>query len=116
MKQYSTVDHYIAAQPEQSKVVLETIRAAVLQIVPEAEEVISYQMPAFKFKGMLLWYAAFQKHYSLFPYGETIVAFKDKLKSYELSKGTIRFTYEKPVPVKLIKEIARFRLKRNLEK
>ncbi len=115
-KRNSPVDAYIAAQPESIRATLEKLRQTIIKAAPGAEEVISYQMPAYKFHGMLVWFAAAKNHYGLYPYANTILVFKDKLKPYELSKGTIRLPYDKPVPVKLVTEIIKFRIKINLEK
>jgi len=112
----TTIDEYIDAQPNEIRPVLRKLRDAIKKAAPESEEVISYQMPAFKFYGMLVWFGASKNHYGLYPYSKTIEIFKDKLTSYELSKGTIRFPYNKPVPVKLITEIIKFRVKENEEK
>ncbi len=113
---FSTVDEYLAAQPEQVRTVLKKLRQIIKKAAPGAEEVISYRIPAFKFHGMLVWYAGFKDHYSLFPFAATLHVFKDKLKPYELSKGTIRFPLNKPVPVKLVTEIVKYRVKENLDK
>jgi uncharacterized protein YdhG (YjbR/CyaY superfamily) len=112
----NSIDEYLEAQPEVARTVLEKIRQLVKEEVPGAEEVISYQMPAFKFHGILIWFAGFKNHYGIYPYSKTIEAFKEKLKAYEISKGTIRLPYDKPVPVKLIRDIVKFNLRENLEK
>jgi len=116
MKNISTVKEYIALQPAKVRTTLEQLRQTIRKAAPEAEEVISYQMPGFKFYGMLVWYAVTKNHYGLYPMANAIRVFKDKLKEYELSKGTIRFPIDKPLPVKLITEIVKFRVKENLEK
>jgi len=82
-----------------------------------AEEILSYGMPAFRFHSMLVYYAGFKNHYSLFPASSTVFKkFEDRLKNYVTSKGTIQFPLDKPVPVKLISDIIKFRMKENLEK
>ncbi|MBA2611061.1 MAG: DUF1801 domain-containing protein [Bacteroidetes bacterium] len=113
-EQFSSVDQYIAAQPSHAKKILESIRTIIKKAVPKGEEVISYQMPAVKFHGMLIWYAVFKDHYSIFPKTKAIVAFKDKLKLYEVSKGTIKFPIDKTVPIKLITDIVKYRVKENI--
>ncbi len=85
--------------------------------MPEAEEAISYQMPAFKFHGGLMCFSAFKNHYSLFGATHSIQrAFKKELSRYEVTKGTIRFPLDEPVPVKLIRDIAMYRAKENMER
>src|SRR5882762_6685005 len=101
----TTIDEYIADQPIAIRPIMEKLRGIVKKNAPGAMEVISYGMPAYKLHGMLLYFAAFTNHYSLFAFPSAIVAFKDKLEGYELSKGTIKFPLNKPVPVKLITEI-----------
>ena len=115
-KQFTTVDGYLALQPEKVRAMLEKLRQVIKKAAPGAEEVISYQMPAFKFHGMLVWYAAFKNQYGLYPLPKTLEVFKDKLAPYELSKGTVRFPFNKPVPVKLVTEIIKYRVKENTEK
>jgi len=90
---------------------LQKVRAAIRSALPkEATEVISYQIPAFKYKVTLMWYAAFSKHCSLFPGASVIAAFKDELKDYRLSKGTIQFPVDKPLPATLVKKLVKARL------
>jgi uncharacterized protein YdhG (YjbR/CyaY superfamily) len=115
-KEFKTVDEYIASFPETIIKGLEQIRQTVRKTAPDAEECISYQMPAMKYHGILLYYAAFTKHYGLYAMPGAIKEFKDKLTPYELSKGTIRFPYTKPLPIKLITDIVKFRVKENLAK
>ena len=87
------------------------IRAAIRAAVPsEASEVISYGMPAFKYKQVVVWFAAFSDHCSLFPTAAVIEAFKDELKSFSISKGTIQFPTNKPLPSALVKKMVKARL------
>jgi len=108
---FKSVDEYIAAQPEPGQTVLGSVRSAIRKALPKAEEVISYKMPAYKLRGgVVLYFAGWKQHYSLYPAGDRlVVAFKDELTPYKISKGTIRFPLGKPVPVKLIERIAKFR-------
>ena len=115
-KRPTTIDEYIAEQAPSVRPFMEKLRQIINKNAPDAEEVISYGMPAYKFHGMLLYFSAFTNHYSLFAFPDAIIAFKDKLKDYELSKGTIKFSYNKPVPVKLITEVVKFKVKENLNK
>ncbi|MGZ4900609.1 MAG: iron chaperone [Candidatus Angelobacter sp.] len=106
-----TVDEYLARVPEPARNALTKIRAAIRSAVPpEATETISYRMPAFKHKRTLVWYAAFSNHCSLFPTAAVIEAFKDELKGFSTTKGTIHFPLDKPVPVALIKKLVKARV------
>jgi uncharacterized protein YdhG (YjbR/CyaY superfamily) len=111
------VDEYLAGVPEPARSTLNKIRATIRSTLPpEATETISYQMPAFKHKGVLVWYAAFSNHCSLFPTASVIEAFKDELKGFSLSKGTIQFTTDKPLPAALVKKLVKARVAQNESK
>ncbi len=107
-----TVDEYLARVPEPARTALNKMRATIQSVVsPEATETISYRMPAFRSsKGVLVWYAAFSDHLSLFPTASVIEAFKNELKTFSTSKGTIHFPTEKPLPIALIKKIVKARV------
>lgn len=106
-----TVDDYLAAVPEPARSTLNKVRSTIRSVVPkEAEEVISYGIPAFKYSKVLVWYAAFANHCSFFPTAAVIAKFKDELKSYKISKGTIQFPTDKPIPAALLKKIVKERL------
>jgi uncharacterized protein YdhG (YjbR/CyaY superfamily) len=106
-----TVDEYLARVPEPARSTLEKMRAAIRSVVPrEATETISYRIPAFKHNVVLVWYAAFAAHVSLFPTASVIAAFKDELAEFKTSKGTIHFPTGKPLPIALIKRIVRARV------
>ena len=106
-----TVDDYFAQLPEPARRTLGKMRAAIRSEVPRASaEVISYQIPAFRHKQVLVWYAAFANHYSLFPTAAVIDAFADELKDFDVSKGTIKFPADKALPIELIKKIVRARV------
>lgn len=106
------IDEYLEKLGDDERNELLRIRRLVKQIVPEAEEAISYSMPAFKFKGKyLIAYAAFKDHLSLFPTPGPIEELKDKLGNFKLAKGTIQFTPSSPIPEALIREILSSRLK-----
>jgi uncharacterized protein YdhG (YjbR/CyaY superfamily) len=115
-KEFKSIDEYIEAQPTNVRASLKMLRQTIKKAAPEAEEVISYQMPAFKFHGILVYFAVFKNHFSFFPTSSAIKSFKEKLKSYERSKGTIKFPLDKPIPVKLVTEIVKFRVGENLDK
>jgi len=107
------VGAYIAGFPRPVQTALRRVRSSVRKAVPEADEVISYQIPAYKLDGKpVIYFAAFKEHYSIYPSNARLAAaFKDELAGYEMSKGTIRFPLSEGVPVKLIGDIARFRAK-----
>lgn len=107
----NSVDEYIAAQPKPVQAKLEQVRAAIRKAVPEAVEVIGYGMPGYKLDGKpMLYFAAFQQHYSLFAASGTFfAALEEELEGYETRKGTVHFPLERPVPVKLIGRIAKLR-------
>ena len=87
------------------------MRAAIRSALPkEATEVISYRIPAFRYKRVLVWYAAFSDHCSFFPTAAVIESFKNELKAYPLSKGTIQFPTDKPLPAALVKKMVQARL------
>ena len=105
------VDEYLADVPEPARSTLKKVRAAIRSAVPaEATECISYGMPAFKHKGVLVWFAAFSDHCSLFPTASVIEAFKKELKGFSTSKGTIHFPTDKPLPVALVKKLLKARV------
>ena len=110
------VDDYIAKQPEKYRATLELLRKSIKKAAPKAVEAISYQMPAFKFNGILVWYAAYKNHYGFYPMANAVKVFSEKLKTYDCDKGTIRFPVDKPLPLDLITEIVKFRVEENLNK
>jgi len=115
-KTYASVDAYIADAPRQVQSHLKLLRQIIRKHAPDAEEVISYNMPAYKFHGMLAYFAAFQQHYSLFAMPSAIRMFQDKLKGYKVSTGTIQFPFDKPLPGRLVTQIIKFRVQENLAK
>ncbi len=113
---FKTIDEYIATFPPNIQAILQQIRQTIHETAHNAEETISYQMPAFKQNGVLVYFAAFKDHIGFFPTGSGVEAFKDKLSAYKTSKGTIQFRLDKPVPLDLIKEIVQFRVNENQKK
>jgi uncharacterized protein YdhG (YjbR/CyaY superfamily) len=106
-----TVDAYLARIPQPARGTLQKVRATIRSAVPPGTtEVISYGIPAFKYKGPLVWYAAFAKHCSFFPTARVIEAFKNELKGFATSKGTIQFPVDKPLPATLVKAMVKARL------
>jgi uncharacterized protein YdhG (YjbR/CyaY superfamily) len=111
------VDEYLAGVPEPARSTLNKMRAAIRSAVPpEATETISYGMPAFKHKGVLVWFAAFSTHCSLFPTAAVIETFKNELKGFSTSKGTIHFPTDKPLPTALVKKLVKARVAQNESK
>ena len=91
---FKTVDQYLSALPENVRSILEGLKKTIKQAAPQAEEVISYNMPAFKLNGMLVWYAAYKEHIGLYPTSSAYEVFKDELAGYKTSKGAIQFPVE----------------------
>ncbi len=112
-----TPDEYLAQLPEPARSTLQHVRKVIWSVVPkETTEVISYRIPMFKFNGMLVGYAAFKNHCSLFPTGSGVLdRFEKELKGYRTSKGTIQFPPDKPLPDALIKKIVKARVAENKE-
>jgi uncharacterized protein YdhG (YjbR/CyaY superfamily) len=115
-KPITTIDEYIAAFPEETRKSLEVMRATIKKAAPEAEEKISYQMPTFVLKGNLVHFAAHKNHIGFYPTPSAIQAFESELSKYESSKGAVQFPMEKPLPLKLIGKIVKFRVAENLKK
>lgn len=111
------IDAYIFMQAEAIQPSLQQLRQLIKTVAPEAEEVISYGMPAFKWNGMLVGFAAAKKHIGFYPWaGSTVQLFKEELKNFGTSPGAIRFPYGQPFPVALIKKMVKSRMKENLNK
>jgi len=113
-----SVDEYIASQPQAVQRILGRVRSTIREAVPEAEELISYNIPTYRLHGRsVLYFAGWKQHYSLYPATERVVAaFKGGLTPYHVNKGTIRFPLSQPVPVKLIGPIAKLRAKEIAER
>jgi uncharacterized protein YdhG (YjbR/CyaY superfamily) len=109
------IDEYLAGVPEPARTALNRIRASIRSAAPpEAIEAISYGMPAFKYKGSLVGFAAFSNHCSFFPMNSSLIqAFKDELRNFETSKGAIRFPVDKPLPAALVKKMVKARVTEN---
>ncbi len=111
------IDEYIANYPTEVRVKLEKIRATINKAAPKAEEVISYQIPAFRFVGRpFIYFAAYKKHLAVYPAPRGVAEFTEELASYEGGKGTAQFPLDKPIPYDLIRRIAKFRVKEYQEK
>ena len=110
------VDEYINGFPEEIHQFLEQVRLTIKKAAPQAQEVISYSMPAFKMNGMLVWFAAHSKHIGFYPGASGIEAFKKELSIYKWAKGSVQFPLDKPMPLELIAKIVKFRLTENLQR
>jgi uncharacterized protein YdhG (YjbR/CyaY superfamily) len=111
-----TIDEYIAAFPMNVQERLSEMRLTIRKAAPDAEEKISYRMPAFTLKGMLVYFAAHKNHIGFYPFTTSIRAFSSELTSYHTSKGGIQFPHKSPLPLILIKRMVEFRVKENLLK
>ena len=111
------VDDYLAGIPEPARSTLNRMREAIRSAMPpDTAETISYGIPAFKHERVLVWFAAFSNHCSLFPTASVIDAFKKDLKGYSVSKGTIHFPIDKPLPISLIKKLVQARVAQDQRK
>jgi len=110
----ATVDEYLAALPPDVRKMLKGIRDTIKKAAPKAEEKISYQMPGYKYHGMLVYFAAFKAHCSFFPAGKAVLeVFKEELKPFKTFGGTIQFTTAHPLPLSLVKKMVAFRVAEN---
>jgi uncharacterized protein YdhG (YjbR/CyaY superfamily) len=116
MEQYQTIDEYIACFPDATREILKQVRTAILEMVPGAEEAITYGIPTFKLYGNLVHFAAYKNHIGFYPGAAGIATFREALASYKLSKGTVQFPIDQPVPLDLIRMITAFRVQQNLQK
>lgn len=112
----TNVEEYISTFPKEVQKVLKELRKTIKKAAPEAEEVMSYGMPALKLKGMLVYYAAWKEHIGFYALPSGNAAFKKELSRYESGKGSVKFPLDQPMPLNLITKIIQFRVKENLEK
>jgi uncharacterized protein YdhG (YjbR/CyaY superfamily) len=114
---FTSHDQYIKASPKEIQARLQEIREIIQQAAPDAEEIISYSMPAFKFYGNLVYYAANKAHVGFYAGdGTTVALFKDELTKYTTTKSAIHFPIDKPIPQALVKKIVKHRIKENKER
>ena len=113
---FRTIDEYIAAFPADVQALLQAVRATIHAAAPDAEERISYGMPAFAQEGNLVYFAALKHHIGLYPTSSGIAAFQQELAAYESSKGAVKFPKGQPMPLDLIAKIVRFRVTENLNR
>ncbi len=117
MNHPTVIDTYLATQPDDVRQALEHLRQLIKSLAPEAEEAINYGIPAFMLNGMLVGIAASKSHCGFYPGNGSIVEqYKDELTGYSTSKGTIRFTPDKPLPDDLVKHIVVQRIAENAAK
>lgn len=110
------VDAYIADFPAEVQKLLVHMRATIKQVAPMAEETISYAIPSYKLNGLLVHFAGYANHIGFYPGAGAITEFREELASYKTSKGTVQFPVDQKLPLKLVSDIVRFRVKQNLEK
>jgi uncharacterized protein YdhG (YjbR/CyaY superfamily) len=113
---YSTVDEYIASFPPDVRAILEEIRSRIRNAAPDAQEIISYGMPAFKLNRILVYFAAFKKHIGLFPPVSGDAKLEKAIAKYAGPKGNLQFPLDQPIPYELIEKIVKFRVKQNLSR
>lgn len=116
MKKVNTIDEYIKNYPEEVQVILKKIRQTIQKAAPHATEAVAYGIPTFKLNGNLIHFGGFKNHIGFFPGSGGIEEFKEDLKKYKTSKGTIQFQLDEPIPYALITKITKFRVKQNEEK
>jgi uncharacterized protein YdhG (YjbR/CyaY superfamily) len=115
-RQAKTMDEYISTFPERVQRILNELRQTIKDAAPEAEETINYGIPTFTFQGNLVHFAAFENHIGFYPTPSGMEAFKKELSSYKGAKGSVQFPIDQPLPLPLIRKIAEFRVKENLER
>jgi uncharacterized protein YdhG (YjbR/CyaY superfamily) len=110
------IDSYIEAFPLKTIQLLNQVRRTIQQLVPDAEETMKYGIPTYVFHGNLVHFAGYKNHIGFYPGAAGIEAFKEQFKDYEWSKGAVQFPIDKPMPLKLITQIVKYRIQQNLEK
>jgi len=109
--QPSGIDDYVSGSPEAVRGVLESVRVTIRKAAPEATETIKYGVPTFVLGENLVHFAAFKNHIGFFPTPTAIAAFRDQLSAYKSAKGSVQFPLASPMPLKLIEQMVRFRVK-----
>lgn len=110
-----SVDEYIAGYPEEVQTKLREMRSAIRDSAPDAEETISYAMPAYKLHGNLVYFAAFEKHIGFYALPTGHAAFAEELKGFKTGKGSVQFPLSEPMPIELIKKMVHFRVQENMD-
>lgn len=116
MRTFASVDEYISSFSGETKNLLIQLRETIQMAAPGAEEKTSYGMPVYKMKGVLVYFAAWKNHIGFYPSVSGIESFKRELSAYPISKGTVQFPLDKPLPLGLIEKIVQFRVYENLKK
>ena len=111
-----TVDQYIAAFPADVKKRMQQLRKTIKAGAPKADELISYQMPGYKYFGMLVYFAGYKNHIGFYPGAGGVLEFYKELSSFKSAKGSVQFPHDRPIPYDIIGKIVRFRVKQNEEK
>lgn len=112
----ATIAEYIAGFPFETQKLLLQMQAIIRKAAPDAEETISYQMPAYKQEGMLVYFAGYKNHIGFYPGASGIESFKEALSVYKGAKGSVQFPLDQPLPSALITKIVKFRLQENKTK
>ncbi len=115
-KSPTTVDDYLKNQPPAVRRRLKEIRTIVREAAPDANEKISYRMPAFFLHGFIVYFAAFKKHIGFYPGASGIASFRDEIRGFKSAKGSVQFPHDRPLPVELIRKIVKYRVSENLRK
>ena len=115
MKKPEDINEYISSFPEESQKILEDVRETIQKAAPEAKEVISYGMPAFKGNKVLVWFAGYKNHIGFYPYPTALAAFKKEISQFKSSKGAVQFPIGEPMPLDLIIRMVKFRVKEDKE-
>ena len=113
---FTSTDEYLSVFPVQTKKVLQEIRRIIKKAAPDAEEVISYNMPAYKLNGILVYFAGYENHIGFYPTASGIEAFRKEISSYKNSKGAVQFPLDEPLPADLITKIVQFRVAQTKKK
>jgi len=111
-----TVDQYIAAFPADVKKRMQQLRKTIKAGAPKADELISYQMPGYKYFGMLVYFAGYKNHIGFYPGAGGVLEFYKELSSFKSAKGSVQFPHDRPIPYDIISKIVKFRVKQNEEK
>ena len=111
-----SVDAYISTFPSDIQNKLQTLRACIRKAAPRAEEIISYRMPAYRYHGVLVYFAGYKNHIGFYPTGSGVQEFKKELSVYKGAKGSVQFPIDQPIPTTLIARIVKFRLRENESK
>ena len=115
-KKSNEIDLYIASFPKETQLMLNQVRETIKKAAPEAEEVISYNMPAYKQNGMLVYFAGYKNHIGFYPGVSPIIAFKKEISIYKNAKGSVQFPIDKPMPLDLVIKMVKLKVKENVAK